>query len=243
MNKGIKNLVIDIGNSRVKSGCFTDGKLADEVSSEDLQTCLAEIEGWTFDQVVVSSVKWNEEELKAILPFSFLFFNHLTPLPIKNSYDSPKTLGLDRLAAVVGAWNKSSNGPLITIDIGTCITYDLLNSKNEFVGGAISPGLDMRAEAMHRQTARLPKVDIPSSAISFVGTNTVGCLQSGVYFGVYEEIKGFIKRFKQTYPMLKVFICGGDANYFESLTKDHIFVIPNLVLYGLDRILTYNVEK
>lgn len=243
MEKGIKNLVIDIGNSRVKSGCFSDGVLVDEISSEDLPGCLAKIEGWTFDQVVVSSVKWSEEELKAILPFSFLFFNSLTPLPIKNCYGSPKTLGLDRLASIVGAWNISSKGPLLSVDVGTCITYDLLNSKDEFVGGSISPGLNMRAEAMHLQTAKLPKVKIPTTAVSFVGTDTVGCLQSGIYFGVYEEIKGFIQRFTLTYPRLKVFICGGDANYFESLTKDHIFVIPNLVLYGLDRILTYNVEK
>jgi type III pantothenate kinase len=170
-----------------------------------------------------------------------VFFNHRTPVPVDNHYGTPDTLGLDRLAAVIGGmdWAK---GPLLAIDLGTCITYDFLNEEGAYKGGAISPGLQMRAKAMATQTANLPLVEI-NPEVGFVGNSTVTCLQSCVYYGVMAEISGIIENYSQNHDDLKVFICGGDAKYFERLTKDHIFVIPNLVLHGLNRILTYNVDK
>ncbi|MEX0883226.1 MAG: type III pantothenate kinase [Cyclobacteriaceae bacterium] len=237
------NLVIDIGNTRIKTGYFKNGELIAVESFEHWDRCLEVISDHHFERVIVSTVKWSKMQLDAVLPFSYIFFDHNLPLPIKNRYKSPLTLGLDRVAAVVGGMRFSGTGPLLAVDLGTCITYDFLNEFDEYLGGAISPGLKMRAKAMNQQTAKLPLVNIPFDDISFVGTETVTCLQSGIYFGVYEELNGFITRYSTAYPELKVFICGGDANYFESLTKDHIFVIPNLVLYGLDRILMYNVDK
>jgi type III pantothenate kinase len=131
---------------------------------------------------------------------------------------------------------------LLAIDLGTCITYDFLNGKGAYMGGAISPGLQMRAKAMAAHTANLPLVEI-SPDVNLLGDSTVSCMQSGIYHGVMAEMSGIIQKYSQNHDDLKVFICGGDAKYFERLSKDHIFVIPNLVLHGLNRILTYNVDK
>ncbi|MEX2512016.1 MAG: type III pantothenate kinase [Cyclobacteriaceae bacterium] len=243
MKSEMVNLVIDIGNTQIKTGYFRNGALISEQKFEQWDRCLEALRDQDFERIIVSTVKGSKKELDAVLPFPYIFFDQNLPLPIKNRYKSPLTLGLDRLAAVVGGMGFSGSGPLLTVDLGTCITYDFLNEFQEYLGGAISPGVNMRAKAMNQQTAKLPLVKMPAADISFVGTDTVTCLQSGIYFGVYEEMNGFIARYTSAYPELKVFICGGDANYFESLTKDHIFVIPNLVLYGLDRILMYNVDK
>lgn len=178
---------------------------------------------------------------KNYLPF--LFFDHRTLLPIHNEYRSPGTLGWDRLAAVMGGRAFEPQKPLLCIDMGTCITYDFLDRENKYKGGAISPGLGLRSRAMNAYTARLPLVDIAKQTPLFLGTDTVGSIKSGIYYGVLGEMKEFIRQYRDAYGQVDVFICGGDAEIFESLTKDHIFVIPNLVLYGLDRILTYNVEK
>jgi type III pantothenate kinase len=208
-----------------------------------MKECIDHCATLEFSHTIVSSVKWDKHELESIIPFPFLFFDHGIRLPIHNKYSTPHTLGLDRLAAVMGARAWGNHGPALAIDLGTCITYDVINAADEYLGGAISPGVSMRFEAMHRQTARLPLATLTKFPPPFIGEDTVSCLQSGVFFGVREELKGMIKAYAHIYPDLKVFICGGDAEYFESLTKDHIFVIPNLVLYGLERILTYNVDK
>ncbi|WP_073092549.1 type III pantothenate kinase [Cyclobacterium lianum] len=243
MKKQSRHWTADLGNTRIKCGVFADGKLLETKTFADLASFQAYFRPQKADRVIMVSVRWNEEELKDIFGFPFLFFDRKTPLPILNNYSSPETLGLDRLAAVIGGRAFKSAGSLLCIDAGTCITYDFLDKSDKYQGGAISPGLRLRGRSMHEFTARLPLVTLTRKDIPVLGKDTVSCLESGILHGAAGEINGFINYYRQAFGQVHVFICGGDAEIFESLIKDHIFVIPNLVLYGLDRILLYNVEK
>lgn len=115
-------------------------------------------------------------------------------------------------------------------------------SDNAYLGGAISPGLAMRAKAMNSLTARLPLVGLKEKPKKRIGDNTISCMQIGIWYGVEYELSGQIQSYQQDYPEIKIFVCGGDAQSFVSLAKGHIFVIPNLVLHGLNCILNHNVE-
>ena len=172
-------------------------------------------------------------------------FNYLSPetrLPIQNRYGTPASLGLDRIAGAIGAWTIRGKGPILAIDLGTCITFDLIDESNSYLGGAISPGLRMRAKAMHELTARLPLVDLKIKPSELIGDNTITCMQIGIWRGIEFELLGQIEAYIIKYPEIEVFISGGDAQSFDSLAKDLIFVVPNLVLYGLNSILNHNVE-
>lgn len=238
-----RHWVVDIGNTRIKTGLFEKGILLESKSFSEIAKCNDYLMPKEADRVLITSVKLSLNELKEIFTFPFLYFDHQTPLEITNSYKTPQTLGLDRLAGVIGTRSFKKEADVLVVDMGTCITYDYLNKKNNYLGGAISPGLRMRARAMHEFTARLPLVNVNNQEIPYLGNSTVSSMESGLYHGIAEEIKGFIQRYRESFGHIEVFICGGDAEIFESLIKDHIFVIPNLVLYGLDRILIYNVEK
>ncbi len=238
----MRNLIIDIGNTRIKSALFEQGILLEEKVFDELMAAIIYWESLVFDQCLVSSVKWSESDLAKKLPFSFIFLSHETSLPVVNKYGTPATLGLDRIAGAIGAWSMKRKGPVLAIDLGTCITFDLIDEQNAYLGGAISPGLAMRARAMHEQTARLPLVDLNVKPDALIGTNTITCMQIGIWQGVELEILGQIEAYTKKYPEIEVFISGGDAESFVSLAKDLIFVVPNLVLYGLNSILNHNVE-
>ncbi|WP_373495820.1 type III pantothenate kinase [Aquiflexum sp.] len=239
----MKNFVIDIGNTRQKTALFEDGKVLLEENYGDFGIFMEAAKSLQFQHAIISSVTYTQKQLEDQLGFPFLFLDKNTDLPITNKYATPETLGVDRKAAVIGARSIFENGPLLAVDLGSCITYDFLDENDNYLGGAISPGLQMRFRAMHQQTARLPLAELESGTVpEFVGNSTVSCLRSGVYFGILNELNGFVQTYQKQYHNLKVIICGGDSKIFESLTKDHIFVIPNLILYGLDRILSYNVN-
>ncbi|GMQ30030.1 type III pantothenate kinase [Algoriphagus confluentis] len=238
----MSNLVVDIGNTRIKSAVFKGKKLLAEDTFSSLELAVKEWNRHSYAQVLISSVRYSEEELKKKLPFPFHFLSSNSLLPISNGYATPHTLGLDRIAAAVGAWSRAGKGPVLAVDLGTCVTYDVVNEHGVFLGGVISPGMEMRAKAMNSFTARLPLVDLRTKPESFVGDTTVSCLQSGVWFGLEYELLGHIEAFGLKFPEIRVFICGGDAHSFVSLAKDHIFVVPNLVLHGLNCILNHNVE-
>ncbi|ERM84030.1 hypothetical protein P872_00550 [Rhodonellum psychrophilum GCM71 = DSM 17998] len=238
----MKNLIIDIGNTRMKAAIFEGEILVMEKAFHDISELREFSKSVEFDHCIISSVI--AVDLEAALGFPFLLLTKDTELPIENHYATPETLGVDRKAAAVGGRVMLEKGPVLVIDLGSCITYEFLNEKNQYLGGAISPGLNMRFKAMHTQTAKLPLVGLEDSqSIRLIGDSTEMGLRSGVYFGVQFEMEGFMQAYRSQHQDLKVIICGGDSKFFESLTKDHIFVIPNLVLYGLNRILTYNVNK
>ena len=241
--KELKQFVVDIGNTRIKTALFEGLRLIHEAYFEEVQSFLEYTGSLIFDHAIISSVTLEEEELKILLGFEFLFLNNSTLVPIRNLYATPETLGVDRKAAAIGARCIFEKGPILAIDLGSCITYEFLDEEDRYFGGAISPGLQMRFRAMHQQTARLPLVNlILGEKPELIGNSTEKGMKSGVYYGILHEMQGFISEYQANYPGLRVIICGGDSKIFESLTKDYIFVIPNLVLYGLNRILTYNVN-
>ena len=236
------NLIIDIGNTRIKSALFEGDKLLVEEVFEGLERALLSWNSASFDHCLVSSVKWSQPELLDILPFQFTYLSPETKLPIHNGYGTPASLGLDRIAGAIGAWAVRGKGPVLAIDLGTCITFDLIDGSNSYLGGAISPGFGMRAKAMHEQTARLPLVDLKVKPTELIGNNTITCMQIGVWHGIELELRGQIEAYTKKFPEIEVFVSGGDAQSFDSLAKDLIFVVPNLVLYGLNSILNHNVE-
>lgn len=237
----MKNLVIDIGNSRIKSALFEEDELLEEAVFADLDQGIGFWATLSFQKCLVSSVRFRSAELESKFPFPVEFFSSNTPIPLVNGYDTPASLGLDRLASAVGAWHLASRKAALAIDLGTCVTYDLVDEKGIYRGGAISPGLKMRAKAMHAFTANLPDIDLSPIPHTLLGTSTDSCLKIGVWSGLNFELTGFIDAYRVKFPEISIFLCGGDAESFDSLAKDHIFVVPNLVLIGLNCILNHHV--
>ena len=237
------NASIDFGNSRIKIGLFQNQELIDVFRvgtvSETAQLLMAK----SVQNAIVSSVSVANTEISRELNFlqSLLFLDYNTPLPIKNNYETPTTLGYDRIAAGVGANLRYPSQNCLVIDIGTAIKYDLVSAENAFEGGIISPGRRMRFNALHTFTKKLPLLDtveIPE----LIGHSTESCMKSGVMNGITAEINGIIDEYLKNLK-LTVLICGGDAPYFETKIKYPTFAAPNLVLEGLNRILQYNVTE
>ena len=174
--------------------------------------------------------------------FLKLFYFNTTNLPFKNLYSTPKTLGIDRIALVCASVGEFPDNNVLIIDAGTCITYDFINSKNEYLGGAISPGVRMRYKAMHNQTANLPLLttEVPKQII---GDSTANSMHSGVVNGVLNEIDGTISQYKEKYQDLTVILTGGDAKMLSKQLKSSIFANSNFLLEGLNFILQFNQHK
>jgi type III pantothenate kinase len=236
------NLVIDIGNSSAKVGCFDRGSLIEKHTFPASRELTGYLQQTRARHVLISSVTIDPVEISGSLNASrVLYLDSLTPLPIRNNYSTPGTLGLDRLAAACGAWFLFPHHPSLVIDAGTCINYELVTMDGCYQGGAISPGVRMRFEAMHRLTAKLPVGD-PIEEAPLTGTSTIRSLQSGVMNGTLGEMRGFIDRYTADHPGLRVILCGGDSHFFENHLKPSIFVAPDLVLMGLNSILLHNVN-
>lgn len=234
------NLVIDSGNTRFKVAFFLEDHLVEKHFFSDLAELKRFLNHHTFACAIVSSVSLEENELmNAIQAEKKFVLKHTLPLPVKIKYTTPETLGVDRLAAVCGAMDIFPGKDCLAIDAGTCITYDLLDQKKNYLGGAISPGLAMRFKAMHTFTKRLPLVSTGESE-KLIGDSTESCMRSGVLNGTIAEMEGMIKKYNQLYPGLGVVLCGGDSSYFENNLKPPIFAAPDLVLSGLNRILLHN---
>lgn len=238
------NLIVDYGNSRIKAGIFEQDELVDSRSFADDEELKSWLAGKKFDHAIVSSVNRPSERIMDLIPVDGkkLVMSNDLHVPVNNQYATPATLGVDRLAAACGAMVIKPRQNCLVIDLGTCINYELVDAQGNYLGGGISPGVTMRFEAMHTFTARLPLVK-PGQAVGLIGNSTETCMQSGVMLGIVSEIEGMIARYKNIYPSLGVILCGGDAPFFENSLKQSIFVAPNLVLIGLNRILLYNVSK
>jgi type III pantothenate kinase len=158
-------------------------------------------------------------------------------VPFFIDYGTPQTLGMDRVAAVAGALYHFPGQASLVIDMGTCVTYDFINKEGHYLGGAISPGLKMRLRAMHDYTQKLPLAELSDAPEEFIGSSTVACLQSGAYFGLLGEINDTVERYEGRFGTLNVLLCGGDTPLFDKHTKKSIFAAPDLVLFGLHKIL------
>lgn len=242
------NLVIDIGNSRTKIALFNEHDLMFNVPIEHFSVDHARLlkeEHPQLSKVVLSSVKPYDNDLKDFLKNNFDYFlelDHTTRLPIENLYETPETLGKDRLAAAVGANELFPDQNLLIIDAGTAITYDLVSDKNQYLGGNISPGLEMRFKALNQFTGRLPLFG-PSDYYQQFGRNTLEAIRAGVQNGLIFEIEKTIDLFNGNYQNLQIIMTGGDSYFFDKKLKYSIFVHFNLTLIGLNRILEHNAEK
>jgi len=241
------NLCIDQGNTRTKIALFEGFSLQETSVIEPLdENYLEEIFKRNHIQnTILSSVKEFEIDLIKILQKksdTFIELTHATPLPITNGYETPETLGKDRLAAVMGAYTLAPNKPILVIDAGTAITFDFINKDGVYQGGTISPGLEMRGKSLHHFTHKLPLVSLTGEA-SLLGKNTEQAIRSGIINGLLFEINGYIQGIKTQYPELLIFLTGGDTFFFENKLKNVIFAEENLVLIGLNSIINYNVKK
>ena len=228
-------LIIDQGNTQTKLALFQQKKMLKKIIFNQ-NNQLYDLESQA-DAVILSSVGDVSSILK-VLKKNYIKLEKNTPLPIVNLYESPETLGNDRIAAVVGAAKQFPKSNVLVIDAGTCITFDILTLEG-YQGGSISPGIHMRFQALHQQTERLPLVDLGVEA-SIIGKNTVQSIQSGVINGVLAEVDGMIDRYKSQFSDLKVLLTGGDFQLFDKGLKNSIFADSDLVLKGLNEILDYN---
>lgn len=242
------NLVVDIGNSRAKTAIFSEGKLielltTDELTLHQLKELKVRFPG--LDKAILSQVSAVHPDIVSYLKASFHYFLELssqTPVPLLNNYLTPDTLGLDRLAAAIGAKELFPGKDLLVIDTGTAITIDLVEGNGTFAGGNISPGLRSRFRALHEFTKNLPLVDA-SKEEPVIGRTTEEAIRAGVINGIVLEIDGMVDLLKKQRPELQPVLTGGDALFFERRLKNRIFVKFEITLIGLNRILEYNVEK
>ncbi len=239
------NLAIDVGNTLIKLGVFDSGKLKikKKCINKDFLNTLAEI-FVAFPKIsncIVSSVANLSEDQLSILKLhcEVLVLDHETKVPFTNKYTSPRTLGIDRIALVSAAAAQYANKNVLVIDAGTCITFDFLNLENEYLGGAISPGILMRYKALHTFTEKLPLLEA-NYPKHFVGNNTETSIHSGVLNGILYEIDGFIAAYNKNYDNLTVILTGGDIHFLRDSIKNDIFANSNFLLEGLNHILAYN---
>ena len=236
------NLIIDIGNNSAKFFLFNGEQIVLHTRREN--TRFDVIDEWNrlydIDKAIVSSVIADSCELQnelQKLQCPIVRFNSCTPLPLEINYRTPGTLGSDRLAAAVGAWNEATGRNLLVIDAGSAITIDFVSKDGKFNGGNIAPGIKMRLKALHEYTSRLPMVDKEGDTPT-IGYDTETAIRSGVINGICHEIEGYINEFKQKYCELLVFLTGGDEKPLKNRIKNCIFADKYLVAKGLNRILT-----
>jgi len=240
------NLVIDIGNSFTKLALFEHNTMSFHAIFEGCEVepivdfCEKHRE---ISHCILSTVKDYPDAINAFLNKNFktIVFKAGIPIPIINNYETPLTLGNDRLAAAVGAAHIFKHSEVLSIDAGTAITYDFIDASGVYHGGGISPGIPMRFKALHTFTGKLPLIEMDEDA-PLIGGNTRHSIASGVLNGTIAEVEGIIERYQAIYPSVKIILTGGDHNYFDKRLKVKTFASPNLVLEGLNLILNFNIE-
>lgn len=245
------NVILDLGNSWHKVAVFDGDNLVALETVRKLTPMQLDgiLDAYPIKAGILCSVDHYDEALAELLQerIFYIHLSHTTPLPITNGYTTPQTLGKDRLSAAVGANALFPGENVLCVDAGTCIKYDFIAADGIYHGGAISPGLSMRLQAMHNFTARLPLI-VPETKpampeIKLIGDDTTSSLLSGALNGAKFEVEGAIAAYEANYANLTVLITGGDAGFFELHLKSRIFARPNLVLEGLNTILKYNLNK
>jgi type III pantothenate kinase len=240
------NLIVDIGNSRTKCYVFNDDESIAGYSFQSLTAVRLKkiLSGHKVQNSILSSVIKTKTSLITVLKKNsrFILLNHQTSLPLKNRYRTKETLGNDRIANAAGAIKIFPSRNCLVIDAGTCVKYDFVNAKGEYLGGAISPGLQMRYRSLHDYTSALPLLR-PSVHVTFTGTDTEGSITSGVQQGILNEMEGYIRLYNKKYRGLKVILTGGDADRFAHLLNFRIFAAPQLTATGLNEILQHHLTK
>ena len=241
----MSNLILDFGNSYHKAAILNDGNIEYIASYTSFNLKILHLleRQCDFKHVILSSVVKTDKALENYLNEKYTFTNltHQTPLPIFNHYQTSDTLGYDRIACAVAANHLFHQHNCLVIQLGTCITYDFINEQKTYLGGSISPGLQMRLKSLHYFTEKLPLVNY-TPIDYFIGESTEKSILSGVINGIISECKGIISKYREQYEDIKIILTGGDLALFENSLKNGIFAHPNLVILGLSLILNYNVE-
>jgi type III pantothenate kinase len=240
-------LILDLGNTNQKIALFDAGNLLwvnayKRVSVSIIRDIIKQ--NPAIRSCILSSVVKIPSALQGHLEnqFNLIVLDEHTPLPILNHYLTPDTLGKDRLAAAVAGFYQFPGHPVLIINAGTALTYDVITKVGEYLGGSISPGMQMRFRALHTFTRQLPLLSY-TEINSLTGSDTDTSVLSGVINGITSEIEGMIACYQKEYQGIKVILSGGDLNYFVNRLKISIFALPNIVIYGLQQILAFNDKK
>lgn len=242
------NLTIDQGNSATKLALWDGEELVaveiePHLTAHKIELFMARRE--RVDAAIYCSVASRGQEVLECLRSHagrVMRLKPTTPLPIAIDYSTPETLGADRVAAAVGAWTIAPGRPLLVVDAGTAVTYDAVSADGHFLGGNIAPGMSMRLEALHRFTARLPRVKVPYRihCTRFLGNDTPSAMILGAVYGIL----GAISYYRAHLPEgTEVVMTGGWATELARLADFDVTVDPELVSRGLNRILSYNENK
>jgi type III pantothenate kinase len=247
------NLGIDMGNTRTKIAFFDQNDLVQQaiVPQQSLESLLEAVANapQPIQQAILTSTSRTEETVVEAIrnafknAFPIITLQQDTPIPIQNRYKTPKTLGKDRLAAVIGAHFLFPKQNVLVIDAGTCVTYDWISAKGQYFGGNISPGLRMRLQAMHHFTAKLPLIAPPISDLpmDLIGIDTENALRTGASYGLIAEADGMIRRYRKQLGALTTLFTGGDGAFLHQKTLEKKTMYEqNIVLIGLNQILIYN---
>jgi type III pantothenate kinase len=239
------NLLVDIGNTLQKIAVYDNDECLAVQSfftiTKDIITSFCD--PFSIHNSIISSVADIDKQVYEYLKTNskLIPFTSQTQLPIIILYQGVETLGLDRIANAVGVATLFPNRNVLSIQAGTCLVFDFVNDKNEYLGGSISPGLKMRMEALHKKTKNLPLLSEPFETSRLIGRDTFESIRCGVLKGMGYEIDGFINDYQTYYNELVVLFTGGDALYLQQFIKNTIFATSNLVLKGLNEIIKYNV--
>jgi len=239
------NLIIDVGNSFIKFALFDANKLIDFKSEKinEWETALENfINGRRIKKIIFSTVSIDSDILlaKLLLIAPVLKMSTHLKFPINIKYKSIETLGTDRLCGTIGALVLYGKTNTLVIDCGTCITYNFLEGGKDFIGGSISPGIELRYKALHSFTKNLPYLETKGKKPQLLGSDTNSSIESGVLNGVLFEMDGTIDQYKLKFGLINVILIGGNHTYFANNLKNTTFAHPNLVLIGLNDILEYN---
>jgi type III pantothenate kinase len=229
-------LCLDFGNTRLKAGVFKNGSFIEEVSFENdsLETISSVVQKYKPNKTILASVINHDTEIESYLSTKTRFhkLNSSSKLNFTIAVGKTETIGNDRLALMAAACSEFPGKNNLIIGIGTCITYNFINTESQFLGGSISPGMEMRFKALHDYTAKLPLVGSDRN-LPLIGYDTKTNLQSGVIFGIVNEINGFIEKYNEKYGNFNAVLTGGDAPYFASQLKSRIFADINFLYKGL----------
>lgn len=249
MKSGEMILVIDIGNTYTKVAVFKQDELlhVEQFQTVDIKVLDGFLSDYQINKAIISSVKKDKEDWQATLSgkIPVTHFNREMAYGIINHYLTPGTLGLDRLAAVIGANHLFPGKNNLVIDAGTCITYDWVDAGGNYYGGSISPGLSMRYKALNYYTAGLPQLNADETFDKSFGNDTATAIRSGVQNGIKYELTGFIENYKNDGADMNIILSGGDSIFFDTLLKNSIFAPyiknePYLVLKGLNAVTQNN---
>ncbi|WP_269234450.1 type III pantothenate kinase [Flavobacterium flavigenum] len=241
-------LTVDVGNTRIKAAVFEGSTVLENFVFEknELEKKIEKILNKfpNCSDLVVASV--GNIEKQSFLAFEkqldIHFLTQEDRFPFLNKYATPKTLGIDRMVLAAGATLQFPKQNRLVIDAGTCITYDFIDESDHYWGGAISPGLRLRYEALHNYTARLPllSLQVPES---YIGNTTAQAIHSGVVNGFVYEIDGFIDEYRTNFSNFIIILTGGDTDFLAKRLKNTIFANSNFLLESLNQTFQYKINN